>query len=403
MSTTTCDRRNEQSVYKNTYGNGSVYWSKHAQSWVAQYSKVIDGKQYRASSLASTQAEAVAKLNQVKAKALKKRKLDIPQIPRYSLRQEIDFLFDSIAGTVEHKTLIDYTYRANLFRESDIIDEQMAKLNRTSIQKTIVHMAEQRKLCVSTCRKLIMFIKRVFCFAKEEGHIKENPIEARNSVKMPVCASDENESLPLTREECHQLLNVVDRLPGFKPIIYCMLFAGLRINEVLALTWEKIDFENKEIHVKHAVKKVCDPAESKSTYVIGRTKSKRSVRTVPMSEMLRACLAEWKAVHSLHVKAHSGLSLLFPNSNGDVQYYDSFASAFRRALQQNALSPHRYHSRIFRHTFASYLVGAGIDPKTLQRILGHSNITTTLTYYVEADEVQKICAVEAMSKLVMQA
>lgn len=122
-----------------------------------------------------------------------------------------------------------------------------------------------------------------------------------------------------------------------------------------------------------------------------------------MSETLRVCLTEWKAVHSLHVKDHSGLGLLFPNSNGDIQYYDSFASAFRRVLQQNALSPHRYHSRIFRHTFASYLVGAGIDPKTLQRILGHSNITTTLTYYVESDEAQKICAVEVMSKLVMQA
>ena len=65
--------------------------------------------------------------------------------------------------------------------------------------------------------------------------------------------------------------------------------------------------------------------------------------------------------------------------------YDAFQETFSNYLSKKNIDHKIYHSRVFRHTYASYLVKAGVQAKTLQKLLGHSNIEMTLKYYIDTD------------------
>lgn len=364
-------------------GDDAAYYNEQKQCWVAQYNLNIEGQRIRKSVSGKTEEEALQKLQAVKREVT----ISTPKKKaKCTFEAALDSMMNSIMGTVEDKTYCDYLYRTAILKSYPMAKKKLDTIDRILIQQTVTQMVQDHDMCKSTCQKIIMFIKRVFVFAVDNRDITYNPVASRNSIKVPKNAKAIKNILPLSSVDCKSVLEVLEQAPRIKPIVFCMLYAGLRLGEALALTWDAIDFNNDIVHVRHSVKRYNNDAGQKVKYYfkLGTTKT-GSVRSVPMDTTLKQCLLRWRTEQNQYAKDRTGLNLVFPKRNGDIQSAESFNTGFRFYLQKNGLHPHTYHTRVFRHTYASYLVKENVAPKTLQGLLGHTDISTTLNHYVNVD------------------
>jgi integrase len=143
------------------------------------------------------------------------------------------------------------------------------------------------------------------------------------------------------------------------------LYAGLRRGELQALEWANIDLEQNVIHVSGSWDRRAGPIPPKS---------RAGKRRVPITNVLRQHLLN----HRLR-QGHGGLGFVFPNKSGrpfdPVGSLDRARTAWRAA----GLEPITLHE--CRHTYAAFMIAAGINAKALSAYMGHTSITVTLDRY----------------------
>lgn len=153
--------------------------------------------------------------------------------------------------------------------------------------------------------------------------------------------------------------------PADRALVDVLFYAGVRIGEALALIDRDIDFRRNKLVI------------SKSVY--GAPKTDAGYRSISMPEQLVKTLAAY-------TKGRPP-GLLFPRSDGQAYQVTSFHTKWQH-IRRDIFGP--YPSNItphmFRHNYASDLYKAGIDVKTAQYLLGHSDIKTTLDLYVHFAE-----------------
>lgn len=152
--------------------------------------------------------------------------------------------------------------------------------------------------------------------------------------------------------------------PDFYPLLFTAIFTGMRKGEILALTWDSINWITQKITVD-------------KNYTHGRlgTPKTGKIRVIDMSNELAKVLKEWRLACP-----HSELNLVFPNSNGNYQSADNLAKRrFLPALNRAGIDKIRFHD--LRHTYASLLLANGASMKYVQHQLGHSSITMTMDLY----------------------
>ena len=135
-----------------------------------------------------------------------------------------------------------------------------------------------------------------------------------------------------------------------KPLVLTALHTGCRKSELLSLTWEDVDFTRQIITVRAAYAKNGER------------------RDIPMNDVLTTTLEE--------VRITATTTAVFASRNGTP--YRSFRTAFEQAVRRAAIPDFTFHD--LRHTFASRLVMAGVDPATVKELMGHKDITMTLRY-----------------------
>lgn len=170
--------------------------------------------------------------------------------------------------------------------------------------------------------------------------------------------------------------------------------AGLRIGEVLALKWKDIDFKNGVINIDNAVTMVPvldkqGNTVSKQT-VISDTKTVASVREVPMPNILKKALLEWNKLRRKQ-QIDSGFSLTAPDdlvfgtNQGRLRTYYGTKTMFERLMRQSGLAEYKIHFHSLRHTYSSMLFEEKENPKVIQMLLGHKDVTTTIKTYNSVD------------------
>lgn len=148
------------------------------------------------------------------------------------------------------------------------------------------------------------------------------------------------------------------------------LYTGLRIGELMALTWKDIDFAAGTL----SVTKSCHDDYRGGTYrkVIEPPKTESSVRLIPLSKQLLGVLKRSK-------KVVGGKYVVGGDAQISVRSYQRTFELLLRKLR----IPHRgFHS--LRHTFATRALECGVDVKTLSELLGHQNPTVTLKRYAHS-------------------
>ncbi len=168
-----------------------------------------------------------------------------------------------------------------------------------------------------------------------------------------------------------------NRKNNYIGIILC-LYTGIRIGELLALTWEDIDFKNKFVSI---TKTACEiKNKDKLCIYVDTPKTKNSIRIIPLSTaILNLLKAKYKTSTSKFV--------ISTKSNNMVGTR-SYQKTFERILKKLQLPHKNFHS--LRHTFATRAIEFGMDIKTLSEILGHKNPAITLQRYAHSLTAHKI-------------
>lgn len=221
----------------------------------------------------------------------------------------------------------------------------------------------------STVRQIVVILRQIFDSAMEDEIIEKNPAASKR-ITLPI---KEEKRTGLSREEITDIISNLDKLSN-EDSLYMMflIYTGMRRGEIIGVRWEDIDWNLKIINVNRSITFRSDPDKPGETNVlIGTPKSNAGLRQVPIAEPLLEKLTE--------VKKESGYIF---NRNGKPITETCVRRQWERIgkkIDLHDATPHR-----FRHSFATMAVASGIDIKTTQTILGHSDVKTTLKVYAEA-------------------
>ncbi len=169
-------------------------------------------------------------------------------------------------------------------------------------------------------------------------------------------------------------------------ILLC-LYSGLRIGELLALTWKDVDFVKNCIYVN----KTCYDSWENGKYVkvLDAPKTDNSTRIIPIFKNLLPKLKEMKknakSDFVIEGRTNEGISIR------------SYQYTFERMLKKLGVEHKGFHS--LRHTFATRALEVGMDVKTLSEILGHSNPMITLKRYAHCLLEHKSEMINKLSKI----
>lgn len=208
-----------------------------------------------------------------------------------------------------------------------------------------------------TVNKVMMVFKTVLNDAVRSNNLLKNPIKGYPELKEPP-----RDLTYWSKEEIKIFLDYVKNDP-FYDLYVVTLNTGLRLGEILGLQWDKVDFVNGQIVVSRS---------------LGRSGLKHTTKThksrfIPMNSKVKTILEK-------RCKERLNDQFVFTESNGSHLDYNHVTERhFMVAQREAGLSKIiRFHD--LRHTFASHFMMNGGNLYTLQKLLGHSDIQTTMIY-----------------------
>lgn len=222
-----------------------------------------------------------------------------------------------------------------------------------------------------------------FEMAIQDDYIRKNPFEFKID---DVIENDTKQNIPLTPTQEESLYSFIENdkiCSKYYDDIILIRETGLRISEFCGLIETDLDFENRLINIDHQLLK-----NSERGYYIDDTKTDSGTRKVPMSdkayEIFKRIIDNRKSTKTIVIDGYSGF--LFINRNGNPRTNIEYDGIFNRIVKKynkchEEKLPKKMTPHTLRHTFCTNWANDGMNPRTLQYIMGHKNIEMTLKYY----------------------
>ena len=217
--------------------------------------------------------------------------------------------------------------------------------------------------------------------------IRKNPFQFQ---LMEVVVNDSVTREAISRAQERKFLQFVKEDPHFCRYyegIYILFKTGLRISEFCGLTISDIDFKEHTINIDHQLQK-----KSKIGYYIQETKTTSGTRKIPMTADVEECfrkIIEKRNPPKAEPMVDGKSGFLYFDKNGSICYSLHWEHYFQHIIQKynntykvqmNVITPH-----VCRHTYCSNMAKSGMNPKALQYLMGHSDISVTLNTYTHAE------------------
>lgn len=272
--------------------------------------------------------------------------------------------------TIKLRTYMRYSEIINQHINPFLGDYQLEELTGGVLQDFVLqklnsgNLLTHKKLADNSVIAIMSLLKQAL---KRAVALGVSSVEYTSQIKMPI--AQEKEITAFSREEQQKLEEFcLQSKPNYVGIIIC-LYTGIRLGELLALTWNDIDFEKRILTINKTVYTIS--CNGKNSAFVDRPKTKNSKRIIPLSKQLVSVLKKKKKI--------SFSQYVISTKNGEMVQNRSYQKTFRRILAKCNIPYKNFHS--LRHTFATRALELGVDIKTLSEILGHKNSVVTLNRY----------------------
>lgn len=299
---------------------------------------------------------------------------------------------------VRHNTRANYNFVVNVIKKEAFGQKRIDKIKVSDAREWLIKMQQIDGRGYSSIHTIRGVVRPAFQMAVDDDLLVKNPFEFQLNT---VVVNDSVTREAITRQQERDFLAFVKNDKHFCKYydgIYILFKTGLRISEFVGLTKKNLDFENSRIIVDHQLQRTRD-----MKYIIEDTKTESGERMVPMTpevkEAFQRILANRKnpKVEPM-VDGYSGFLFLDKNGRPMValhweKYFQHIREQYNKIykVQMPKVTPH-----VCRHTFCSNMAKSGMNPKTLQYIMGHSDISVTLNVYTHLnyddaeEEMQKV-------------
>ena len=301
---------------------------------------------------------------------------------------------------VKHSTQTGYKYVQNILAKEPFGQRKIASIKTSDAKIFLINMQKNGR-GYSTIHTVRGVLRPAFQMAADDDMIVKNPFQFELHT---VVVNDSVKRDALTREQERKFLQFIledDHYSQYYDAIYILFKTGLRISEFCGLTMKDIDFKKKVIKVNHQLQRT-----SNMKYICESTKTENGVREVPMTQDVmdafkRIIKKRPKPKIEPIVDGYSGFLFLDKNYKPKValhweKHFQLSVAKYNKLyrVQLPQITPH-----VCRHTFCTNMAKSGMNPKVLQYIMGHGDISVTLDTYTHIKAEDAIAEMERLDYL----
>lgn len=283
---------------------------------------------------------------------------------------------------VKHNTQANYNFVINVIKKEDFGAKRIDTIKLSDAKTWLIKLQDDGR-GYSSIHSIRGVVRPAFQMAVDDDLINKNPFEFQLAT---VVVNDSVTREAITRKQQREFLRFIKEDKHFCKYydgIYILFYTGLRVSEFVGLTINDIEFDKERIKVDHQLQRTRN-----MKYEILTPKTEKGERYVPMQKDVADCFRRI-IQNRKHPKiepmidGYSGFLFLDKNDMPMValhweKYFQHIREKYNSIykVQMPCITPH-----VCRHTFCSNMAKSGMNPKTLQYIMGHSDIGVTLNTY----------------------
>ena len=297
---------------------------------------------------------------------------------------------------VKPNTKQNYGFVKNLMKAEDFSRKKISQIRVSDAKLFLIKLQNDGK-GYSTVKTVRGVLRPAFQMAVDDDLIPKNPFGFQLA---GVVVNDSLTREAITPDQMRKFLKFVhddNVYCKYYEVVYILFHTGMRISEFCGLTIKDIDFENRTINIDHQLQRVGMKIH------IETTKTNAGTRKIPMTEEVYRCfqaIIEDRETPRTEIMIDGYTGFLFLDKDGlplvAMHWEHRFNHMVNRyneiyKIQMPNITPH-----VCRHTYCSNMARSGMNPKTLQYLMGHSEIGVTMNTYTHlgledaTDELRRV-------------
>ena len=283
-----------------------------------------------------------------------------------------------------------YRYLINMLDKIQILDIPIKDI-KTSLAKQYMITLSNMGYSYGTVQNAKTLLKPSFQMAVEDDYIVKNPFLFTLS---NIIENDSKQRFSMSEEEEKHYIEFISNHGWFRHIyddVVILLNTGMRVSELYGLTFKDVDLKNRRINVNKQLHRI------DGKYVVLPPKSKAGNRILAMNDATRKAFmhkrTEVRPKVEYAIDGYTGFVFInhlgFPKTRRNLE--GSMREVRKKHIELGLGELPQITPHVLRHTFCSRMVEKGMNVKTLQLVMGHSDISTTLDVYThkKPDDVAK--------------
>lgn len=307
---------------------------------------------------------------------------------------------------VKYNTQMNYNFVKNILKAHPFGDTKISRVKTSDAKLFLIKLQQEDGRGYSSVKTIRGVLRPAFQMAVDDDVLNKNPFGFQLA---GVVVNDSVTREAITKEQMNKFLKFVhddNVYCKYYEVIYILFHTGMRISEFCGLTISDIDLANNIVNIDHQLQRTSD-----MKYILDTTKTDAGTRKLPITQDVADCFREIledrkKPRYEKMIKGHTGFLFLDKNGNPEVAMHwqhrlnhmvKRYNDIYR--VQMPNITPH-----VCRHTYCSNMAKSGMNPKTLQYLMGHSDISVTMNTYTHwgledaADELKKMEDVEKVRR-----
>lgn len=302
---------------------------------------------------------------------------------------------------VKDNTRNNYNFVINIIKKEPFGQLKINEVKKSDAKAWLIKLQQVDGRGYSTIHSVRGVVRPAFQMAVDDDILLKNPFEFQLAT---VVVNDSVTRDAITRKQQKKFLEFIKNDKHFSRYyegIYILFHTGMRISEFVGLTLSDINLRDRTITIDHQLQR-----NSQMVYKVINTKTTAGERTIPMTDDVYECFKKivemWKKVKAEPV-IDGKLGFLYLDKNNKPmvalhweKYFQHIREKYNRIYKEQMpiITPH-----VCRHTYCSNMAKSGMNPKTLQYLMGHSDISVTLNTYTHLKFEDARAEVKRITKL----